>query len=453
MRIAEKIKRLFVVDVEERSVNNPATASLSKPSTWLTSLFSPAAKSGVQVSPETVISLTAVWRAVSIVSGSIAALPFDIVEESEDGSIKVAKKHPLYFLLKSEPNELYSTYIFLQTLVANALLTGNGYAIITRDPVTARPTKFTLVNSLETKVSAFISDEGSLFYKIDGHDKTYAAYDLIHIQNVGFNGVSGLDSILTHKDNYGFGLASRDFGNVFFKNGAHLGGYIKYPGVLNDEQYKRLGKSWNMAYSGIDKAGKTAILEESAEFIQLGTDPEKAQMLASQKFNVEDVSRITGVPMHLLSSLDRATFNNIEHLSQEFSTYTLRLWAEQIEQEFNRKILRKDERGTYSTRLAMDAIMRGDLKSRSEYIDKGVKGGWLSINDARKIEGLNPIEGGDVHLVPLNQGTLSSDGTIKSHTSISDGNRTRKRKNKKSFTRRHAKKDAPPIEAEEISDG
>jgi hypothetical protein len=97
--------------------------------------------------------------------------------------------------------------------------------------------------------------------------------------------------------------------------------------------------------------------------------------------------------------------------------------------------------------------MRGDLKSRSEYIDKGVKGGWLSINDARKIEGLNPIDGGEVHLVPLNQGTLSSDGTIKSHTSSSDGNRTRKKKNKKSFTRRHTKKDDPLIEAEEISDG
>lgn len=427
MTVLDKIKRLFVVDVEERaSVNNP-TSSLAKPAAWLTALFSPSAKSGVEVSPHTVISLTSVWRAVSIVAGSIASLPFDIIEEMEDGSIRLAKEHPLYTLIKKEPNELYTTYIFLQTLIVNALMTGDGYAIIERDSVTARPVKFTLVDSFREQISAFSGEDGALFYKISSGGKQsepIPSYNVIHIQNLSFTGLGGLDAINTHKDNYGFGLASRDFGNVFFKNGAHLGGYIKYPGVLTDEQYKRLGKSWNAAYGGVDKAGKTAIIEENGEFVQLGTDPEKAQMLASQKFNIEDVSRIFGVPMHLLSSLDRATFNNIEHLSQEFATYTLRHWVEQIEQEFNRKIFRQEEKARYGVRLEMAALMRGDTKSRAEYIDKGIKAGWLSLNDGRRIEGMNPIEGGDIHLIPLNQGTLQPDGTVKMPTNDTSNEQT-----------------------------
>jgi HK97 family phage portal protein len=222
------------------------------------------------------------------------------------------------------------------------------------------------------------------------------------------NGVAGLNTIETHKDNLGTGLAARDYGANFFKNGAHLNGYIKYPTRLNQEGFDRVKRGWNANYGGAENSGKTAILDQGSEFVPLNMGPQDAGLLPTQKFNVEDIARITGVPMHMLQSLDKATFNNIEQLSLEFAKYTIRPWVKRWEQEFNRKVFRTDEKMTHRVRLNMDAFMRADTEARAEYYNKAIQNGWMSINEVRKTEKLNPVEGGDKHFIQLNMTTIDA---------------------------------------------
>lgn len=412
MKLANQIKRLFVVEEERSSSPNSPSTSLAKPSGWLTQLFSPRSKSGADVTAKTVVGISGVWRAINLICESIASMPLEVIKDEGD-RISTVKNHPVYRLLNVEPHDLYTPFDWRYAMTCICILNGNSYSHILRDS-DGKPVKLRILDPVHHQVHAFLDEKDRLYYKVDGYrDKPIFARDIIHFKWMTTNGLAGLDTISTHQDTFGFGLSARDLGNYFFKNGAHIGGYIKHPGVLNDTQYDRLTGSWNRAYSGVDKAGTTPILEEGAEFVPYEFDPQKAQMIEAQKFNIEDVARVFGVPPHLLASLDRATNNNIEHLSLEFAKYTIRPWATRQEQEIDRKLFSKADRDNYSTRFDMSSFMRGDMQSLADYLHKMVNGGILSINDARKKINMNPVEGGDFHFIPLQSGALQPDGTLK----------------------------------------
>lgn len=414
MRVMAQVLGIKLPPLFRASPNNPTTP-LSNPAAWLTSLFAPRAKSGAEVSPESVISLSAVWRAVSIVSQSLAVLPFEVIEEREDGSVRIAKDHDIYPLLRYEPGPMYTSYVFLRSLVAQACFFGNGYATIRRDERTGRPVSLQLIDQTKTPIEIFQGDDAGnreiLYYKVGS--RTVIANDILHIQNLGFNGLAGNDILKTHRDNYGLALAARDFGNTFFKQGSFLSGYLQFQKGLTPEAMKKVAQSWRAAYSGQDAAGKVAILDEGAEFKPLNMKPSDASMLETQKFSLDDVARITGVPPHLLYSLDRATFNNIEHLGQEFANYTLMPWATQLEQEFSRKLFKETEkrftrsrRSIYRMHFDMSELLRADADSRARLYQSGIQTGWLQPNEARMKEGLNPVEGGNANFIQMQYITL-----------------------------------------------
>lgn len=387
------------------SPERPGT-SLSNPASWLTALFGRESKAGVDVNADTAITVTAFWRAINILGDSIAGLPWYVEEVDDENNVFQRKNHPVANVLR-EPSNLYTSFVFRHTLTMHACIFGNGYAKIHRSP-DGRPVRMTILDARHIRV--LVDDDGIVFYEYRYRNKVelIISDDVFHISGPSLNGVAGLNIIDIHKDNLGTGIAARDFGANFFKNGAHLSGYIKYPTKLNAEGFDRVRRGWDSRYSGPENSGKTAILDQGAEFQALNMGPNDAGLLPSQKFNVEDIARITGVPMHMLQALDRATFNNIEQLSLEFGKYTVRPWVKRYEQEANRKLFRTMEKGRYRTRLNMDAFMRADTEARAEYYNKAIQNGWMSINEVRKTEKLNPVPGGDKHFIQLNMTTIDA---------------------------------------------
>ena len=127
----------------------------------------------------------------------------------------------------------------------------------------------------------------------------------------------------------------------------------------------------------------------------------EAQFLETRKFQVEEICRIYRVPPHLVCNLDRATFSNIEHSSIDFAVHTIRPWLVRIEQSINRALFSENEKGHFFVQFNIDGLMRGDYKSRMEGYAIGRQNGWLSSNDIRELENLNPLEdvdGGNVYL-------------------------------------------------------
>lgn len=404
MAVADQLRKVFTF---RNSPENPTT-SLANPASWLTALFAPQSKSGANTSIENVISLPAVWRAITIVSESLASIPWQIIEE-RDGRVRVAKDHPNYNLLAREPSPLYTSFDFRRAMVTIALLKGNAYALIERDRRSQRPVKLRIFDNIYQEMHVIVTESGNLVYKHSSDlSKRYAYYDVIHIKGLSFDGVEGLNALSTHRENYGLGISARDFGNEFYRNGAFLSGYISVPQALSDEAYQRMKTSWNHTYSGPGNRGRTAILEQGGEFKSSMVKPEDAQMIHVQKFSIQDVARMFGVPSHLLNDLDRATFNNIEQLSLEFAKYTLRPWAERWEQECDRKLFPENEKAFFRTHLDLNAFLRGDTETQMERYRTMIQNGIMTINEVRAELQMNPVEGGDVNYIQLNMQSITS---------------------------------------------
>jgi len=125
--------------------------------------------------------------------------------------------------------------------------------------------------------------------------------------------------------------------------------------------------------------------------------------LETRQFQVLEICRWFKVPPHKLYELGRATYNNVEQQQIEFLTETLVPWITRLEQEADAKLLGPYQRGRIYSKLKPEALLRGDLKSRYDAYAVGKQWGWLSTNDIRALEDMDPIpEGGDIYLIPMN---------------------------------------------------
>lgn len=361
-------------------------------------------KTGVSVNYESSLQITAFWRAISIMSGVIASIPFDVYQVTDDSAIK-QRTHPISKIISRSPSPLFTKFDFFQTLVLHLYTFGNFYARINRGGGLESVRSLTIYSP--DAVTTEINARGELVYIIrppEGRETRVLWYNMIHVSNIGWDGIAGMDVVKTFKDVLGTALANQDFMANFYGNGAQLSGVVSVPQKLDGESYSRLRTSWNTSYSGVHNAGATAILEQGASYQKVGLSPQEAGSESAKKMAISDVARITGVPQFLLEDLDRATFNNIEHLGQLFVTYTIFPLCRNIESEFSRKLLSEFEQDTHEIRADLDILLRADTESRAKLIDANMKWGIWNRDEARNVQGLNPIADGSgkAYYIPMN---------------------------------------------------
>jgi hypothetical protein len=98
------------------------------------------------------------------------------------------------------------------------------------------------------------------------------------------------------------------------------------------------------------------------------------------------------MPPHKVQHLLRATFSNIEHLDIEYVRDTLMPWLVRWEGEIVRKLLSDQDRVRYVVKHNVSELMRGDSAARSTYLRTMISTGAMSINEAREVEDLNPVD-------------------------------------------------------------
>jgi HK97 family phage portal protein len=383
------------------SPNNPST-SLNKPASWLFDAFG-SSKTGVPVNENSAMQFSAVWAAVRVLSETIGSMPWHVYQRDGESRF-IASAHPIGELIQ-RPNGMMTSLVFRETLMAHLCLHGNAFAVIERDQ-SARPTKLIPVHPDRVQIKVVESEK---FYHVD-KKIVYTDFEMIHVCGLSFDGIRGKSPLAAAKETFGIGLAANEFGAEFFGNGANVGGMLIHPGRLTDDAYKRLKHSWQTANAGLGNAHKTAILEEGMKFEKMTIPPDQAQFLQTRKFQTEEVARFFLIPPHMLGDLSAsATRANIEEQGIQFVRNTIRPWAVRIEEEFNNKLFRLDEDGEYYIQFNLEGLLRGDIKSRYDAYSVGRQWGWLSVNDIRKMESLNDINGGDVYLQPLNMVDASID--------------------------------------------
>ena len=179
----------------------------------------------------------------------------------------------------------------------------------------------------------------------------------------------------------------------------------------DDEVRKEFRESVEKTYGTIDNAHKWLLLEGEWDFKPFGVDPEKAQFVLARQFMIAEICRYYNISPHLAQDLSRATFSNIEHLALEFIQITLLPWMTLWEQTIhNRLLTEKERKAGYYAKHNANALIRGDFATRMAGYATQLQNGIASINEVRKLEDWDPVEGGDAHHIQLNMQTVPGTG-------------------------------------------
>lgn len=359
--------------------------------------------SGARVSADTAMQLSAVWRAVQLISGHFALLPMLL---KKPGSMKPLPKHPLLALFK-KPNRWQNGFEWRQMLMGHLLLRGNAYNEIIDN---SRGEILELIPRHPDRVKIEQLPNGEHRYRVtdpDGTERIVARGQMWHLRGLSSNGITGISVIECARESMGLSLSAQSYGARFFANDAKpAGGWIEVPGKFADKTAKTNFREAVQDAQSAANRGKMMVLDNGMKYHEVGLTNEDAQFLETRKHQISEIARWFGVPPHKLADLERSTNNNIEHQALEYITDSLLIWTEIWEASIEDGLLFDSE--GLEVDFDFTRLTRGDSSARANFAQKAIMAGYLTRNEARAMERLEPLAGLDEPLRPLNMAEESA---------------------------------------------
>ena len=380
-----------------RSLENPAVP-LSAESAYEEIFGMQPTKS---VSPDLAMKLSAVYACVYVLSSSVAQLPLHVKCKSGD-NVETVKDHPAYYLLHDSPNAWQTSYKLREYAQSSVLLYGNAYIHIVRD----KNGGVVSLESLEPWKVQLLKNGSRYVYAYYGDDKTMSLSpdDVLHIKSLGPSIKTGKSVIQTHAETIGLGLDARKFASGFFGGNARPAGILSVKTPLNSNAWENFKKMWQTAQEKLrSEENKTILLPAELDYKALTVSPVDTELLSMMKLNRSEIAGIFNVPAHMINDLEKATFSNISEQTIQFIRFSVMPWVVNWEQELNRKIFTEAERKAgYFVKFNLAGIMRGTAGERATFYHAAITDGWMSRNEARQLEDMNPVDGLDEMLVSVN---------------------------------------------------
>jgi len=360
------------------------------------------------VTPQNSMQISSVFACVRVLSESLASLPLILYARQARGK-RQATEHPLFLLLRDLPNPEVTSVEMRMWLQGHLSAWGNAYAQIVKarngqilELWPMRPDRMRVYRQADGWLWYYYAPDPLSEPDVRNISNWYRFDEMLHLRGLGFDGVMGYNPIRLMANSLELAKAPETFGTKFYANGARPGVVLKHPGKLSDAAYARLRNSWEARHQGVDNAHRVAILEEGMGVEEIGIPPQDAQFLETRKFQRGEIAAIFRVPPHMIGDLERASFSNIEQQGMEFIQYTLGSWLRIWEQGIARDLLTAKERTTLFAEHSLDWLMRGDTLARYQAYQSAINAGWITPNEARERENMNPLPGGDNLLQPLN---------------------------------------------------
>ena len=345
------------------------------------------------VNAATAQGVSAVYACVGAISETVASLPLILFKRDGEDRQR-ATDHPLYKVLHDQANDQQTALEFREWMMASVLLRGNAYAKIVRrydGQVTA------LLPMSPDRITVLRVGDGLGYEYTDyaGRVERLLQSEVLHLRHrLGDDGVLGVSPISAAKSVIQLAISERDHGVNTFNNATRLGGVLKIPGKLSQEQKASLATSWNTQHGGTN-TGKTAILESGVEFQPISMTLEDAEWIAARQFSVEETCRLFRVPPTIVGDLRHGNYSNSVELARQFVTMTLRRHLVAWEQSISKQLLTEAGRRIYFPEHQVEGLLRGDAANRADFYTKGIAAGWMLPSEARKLENLPVIQGID----------------------------------------------------------
>ena len=369
---------------------------------------------GVVVTEESALEYGPVFQAVSLISGDLAKLPLEVRRRTGPNASEAAPNHPWYRFVRDFPNSDVGAFKFWRRLWVQALLWNRAFVEITEDGLRLLESALVSRARLNSGEMVYYYMEQGGVEQSSGFWRPIFPFELLEIEGV-----------TVHKDNRAFlpnkypslidyargavelGMAAERFGAGFFKNGGRLGGVLELPLGMPKMARDNVAEGFHEVYERAGAAFKTVILRDGARFHASQATPDKSQMIESRDTQVADVARFYNLPPHKLGLQVQTSYASLEQENKAYFSQTLQPWARAASDECDNKLLTPGEKRLRRFFFKHDAsgLMSTELPELMDLATKGVSTGVITPNEARQYLGLNPIEGGNELLRPLNMGS------------------------------------------------
>lgn len=360
------------------------------------------------VTDERTLQIATVWACVQLVSRVASTLPLDVFETTESGRNKAGLDNPLARLLKYAPNQYMTATSFRMAMTMQLVLYGNAYALIERN---REGTPISLIPLMAPNMDVKMEGKRLIFrYKRDKEYADFSRNDIFHLAGLGFNGMVGLSPIAFAAKTAGVAIAMEDQQRDFYANGA------KSPKILTTgdktltkDQRAQVEENFREITGGPVRK-RLWILEANFQAHDIGVSAQDAETMAARKFQVSEIARFFGVPPHLVGDVDKSTSwgTGIEQQNIGFLQYNLgavlKIWESAI---WRWLVVPRDIERVHAEHN-VEGLLRGDSTARALYLKTMVDSGMMTVNEARRLDNLPPLPGGDVATrqsqnVPLTQ--------------------------------------------------
>lgn len=377
-----------------------------------------ATPAGIDVNADSAIRMSTVYACVRLLGDTIASLPIGAYVRRGRNRISYTAIYGSTPAWVNQPNPDTTRLEFYEQVVASLNLHGNAFIITLRDdlgdvqelycinPENVRIRRPEPNAEIVYEVTIPYNTQNSLYdpmqsNQLGGRTMILSKDEMIHIPMFRLPGeLLGLGPIGAARVTLGSAMAAEIYAAAYFGNAANPGGVIEVPGELTEEQASDISRNWNISHSGPYRAGKLGIITNGGTFKPLQLNAADAQLLEVRRFGVEEIARLFRVPISLLGHpvAGAMSFASVEAQNLSFVQHSLRPLLERIEQALSKLLPEQDG----FIKFNLDALLRGTTLERYDAYTKGLREGFLSLNDVRSVEDLAPLgEAGDQYRVPL----------------------------------------------------
>lgn len=350
--------------------------------------------SGILVNESSALAISAFYRGVTLIAAAIAGLPLKTYRDTADG-----QRQQVRSWLDNPGGVLGQTsFEWKETCTLHMLLHGNVYLkhvynragqIIGAVPihplqVTPEWEKDSEGRFTGRKVFTFMSDDGSLMKRTE--------VDMTQVMGPSLDGLRGLSLLGVARNSLGTTIGGDRAAAKLFKDGMTAAGLVTPEEELTAEEQAAVDRAIKSRATGWENAGSLAFVSKKLNFTPWAMSAEDAQFLGSRQFQIEEIARWTGVPPHLLMQTEKQTSwgTGVAEQNRGLSRFTLATWTGRFETRMSQTL-----GGPTFAEFDFAGLERPTPEQEIELLIKQVDAGLLTLNEARKIRNLPPLEGGD----------------------------------------------------------
>lgn len=355
---------------------------------------------GIMMTPELAMTVSAVWAAVTFMGRNIGATPFNVFELREPGPGRdMRPKLPIARVIGRQPNRTMTAIEYWEQETGHIMLRGNSYSRILEGRLSFAEQLVPIFPDrvrVERLPTTRVGSPGRIIYRISRlvnpngtiePNEILTEEEVFHIRGFMSDGVSGLSLTAMAARSLGTAVAADTFAGRFFKGGATASVVASVQEELDDEAEEDLHESIRRYISGMKNVGGVLVVDQGTTISKLGVNPQEAQLLSTREHSVREVARWTGLPTQVLNDVDSPSKSTAEVFAQELVKYAFRPFSVRLSQAVDRDLLMDD---ALFAQHDFRAFLRGDMKARAQFHQLAIFAGWQSRQEARMDEDLNP---------------------------------------------------------------